>query len=98
MGFEVQVPMSLYCNNKAVINICHNPVQHDCTKHIEVDRHFIREKLLCGLICTPFIITDQQTIDILTKGVTKARLHVLTDKLDMYDIHTLARGNVEAVR
>ena len=38
-------PMKLYCNNKAACDITHNPVQHDRTKHVEVDRHFIKEKL-----------------------------------------------------
>ena len=38
-------PMKLYCDNKAAIAIAHNPVQHDRTKHVEVDRHFIKEKL-----------------------------------------------------
>ena len=30
-------PMRLYCDNKSAISIAHNPVQHDRTKHIEVD-------------------------------------------------------------
>ena len=38
-------PMKLYCDNKSAINIAHNPIQHDRTKHIEVDKHFIKEKL-----------------------------------------------------
>ena len=46
-------PMKLYCDNKFAISIAHNPVQHDRTKHIEVYRHFIKEKLDSGLICTP---------------------------------------------
>ena len=33
--------MRLYCDNKATISIAHNPVQHDRTKHVEIDRHFI---------------------------------------------------------
>ena len=37
--------MKLYCDNKSAINIAHNPIQHDRTKHIEVDRHFIKENL-----------------------------------------------------
>lgn len=35
-------PMRLYCDNKSAISITHNPVQYDITKHIEVDRHFVR--------------------------------------------------------
>jgi len=38
-------PMRLYCDNKSAIGIAHNPVQHDTTKHVEVDRHFIKEKI-----------------------------------------------------
>ena len=38
-------PMKLYCDNKSAINIVHNPIQHNRTKHIEIDRHFIKEKL-----------------------------------------------------
>ena len=33
------------CDNKATISISENPVQYDRTKHVEVDRHFIKEKL-----------------------------------------------------
>ena len=47
---ELQVnlenPMRLYCDNKAAINIAHNLVQHDRTKHVEIDRHFIKERLI----------------------------------------------------
>ena len=37
-------PMKLYCDNKLTIDIAHysNSVQHDCTKHVEVDKHFIK--------------------------------------------------------
>ena len=45
-------PMRLYCDNKSTTSIAHNPVQHDQTKHIEIDRHFIKEKLDSGLIHT----------------------------------------------
>jgi hypothetical protein len=34
----------LYCDNKAVISIAHNPVQHDhCKRHVEIDKHFKKE-------------------------------------------------------
>ena len=34
-------PMKLYYDNKTTCDIAHNPVQHDRTKHVEIDRHFI---------------------------------------------------------
>lgn len=55
---EVQILMSLYCDNKSIISISHNPMQHDRIKYIKVDRHFIKEKILCGLIYTP-VTTNQ---------------------------------------
>ena len=48
-------PMKLYCDNKLGINIAHNPVQHKRTKHIEIDRHFIKKKLEGGMICMPYM-------------------------------------------
>ena len=57
MLFEDQVddPMKLYCDNKSAITIAHNPIQHDRTKHIEVDRHFIKEKLEEGVVCMSYV-------------------------------------------
>ena len=37
VGFPPSSAMNLLCDNKAAINISHNPIQHDCTKHVEVD-------------------------------------------------------------
>ena len=45
IGFAPSSEMNLFCDNKAAIDISHNPVQHDCTKHVEVDRNFIKQNL-----------------------------------------------------
>ena len=37
--------MKLYCDNKAATNIANNPMQHDRIKYVEIDQHFIKEKL-----------------------------------------------------
>ena len=54
-------PMKLYCDNKSAINIAHNSVQHDRTKHIEIDRHFIRETEE-GLVCMCFVPSKCQLV------------------------------------
>ena len=84
----IEVRMKLYCDNKTAISIAHNPVQHDRTQHIEIDRHFIKEKLEEGAICMPFFPSAQQTADILTKGLFRSNFELLTSKLGMTNIYT----------
>lgn len=50
LRLDVEEPMRLFCDNKSAIKIANNPVQHDCMKHIKIDRHFIKEKLENGVI------------------------------------------------
>lgn len=45
MDFPPRQPIQLFCDNKAICDIAHNLVQHDHTKHVKVDRFFIKEKL-----------------------------------------------------
>lgn len=64
-------PMKLFCDSKAAINICHNPIHHDCTKHVKIDRHSIKEKIENDIICMTFVMTAEQIADLLTKGLAK---------------------------
>lgn len=86
--------MRLYCDNKSAINIAYNPVQHDITKHIEVDRHFIKEKLDNCLICTPYVFSQDNLADLLTKGMNNNNFEEIVSKLRMIDIYSPAWGGV----
>lgn len=83
-------PMRLYCDNKSAISIAHNPVQHDRTKHIEIDRHFIKEKLDSGLICTPYVSSQDNLADILTKGLNNNNFERIVSKLGMENTYSPA--------
>ena len=84
---EVEPSLKMYCDNKEAISIAHNPVQHDHTKHIEIERHFIKENINSGTPYLPFIPSNQQTANILTKSLRKTTFEYLISKLGMIDIY-----------
>ncbi|KAL6333802.1 hypothetical protein AAG906_028988 [Vitis piasezkii] len=90
LKISYEFPMRLYCDNKATICIAHNPVHHDRTKHVEVDRHFITEKLEKEVISIKCIPIVQQVVDIFTKGLPRPTFDFLTSKLGLIDIYSQA--------
>lgn len=49
-----------------------NPVQHQCTKHIEIDLHFAWERIALGDVRILHVPTTSQFADIFTKGLPAA--------------------------
>ncbi|RVW66052.1 Retrovirus-related Pol polyprotein from transposon RE1 [Vitis vinifera] len=87
LGYLSRQPIRLFCDNKAACDIAHNPVQHDRTKHVEVDRFFIKEKLDDKIVELPKIRSEDQLADILTKAVSSQVFSKFLDKLGMCDIY-----------
>ncbi|WJZ91212.1 hypothetical protein VitviT2T_010307 [Vitis vinifera] len=92
LGYLSRQPIRLFCDNKATCDIAHNPVQHDRTKHVEVDRFFIKEKLDDKIVELPKIRSEDQMIDILAK--------VVSTKIDYFERlrpEELYQQNIEAL-
>jgi hypothetical protein len=77
----------LYCDNKTAINIANNPIQHDRTKHVEIDRYFIKDKLDKSTVCMPFVGTKEQIAVVFTKGLSITDFSNVTDKMSMINIY-----------
>ncbi|GAA0177838.1 hypothetical protein LIER_42155 [Lithospermum erythrorhizon] len=59
----------VYCDNVSVIYLSENHVQHQRTKHVELDIHFLREKLALGHVRVLHVPSKYQIADIFTKGI-----------------------------
>ena len=55
----------------SAIYLSGNPVQHQRTKHIEMDIHFVREKVAKGDVRVLHVPSRYQIVDIFTKGLPR---------------------------
>ncbi|GKF13684.1 ribonuclease H-like domain-containing protein [Tanacetum coccineum] len=59
----------VYCDNVSLVYMSTNPVQHQRTKHIEIDIHFVRDKAAAGHVRVLHVPSRFQYADIFTKGL-----------------------------
>ena len=81
LGARVQFPILLHCDNLSATYMASNPVFHARTKHIELDYHYVREKVALGSHRVCFIPSIDQPADLLTKPLHKTRHFLLSNKL-----------------
>ena len=86
LRITLTLPVFVHCDSNSPIQIAANPVFHEHTKHIDIDCHFIHEKILQGLIETVYLSTTEQQADILTKGLTNFQHSYLVSKLGMLNL------------
>ena len=67
-------PVLLYADNQGALDLVKNPVNHARTKHIDVKHHFVREKLVAGIVDYQFVRSDDNIADCFTKPLPKQKL------------------------
>eukprot|EP00253_Pinus_taeda_P030481 PITA_30481 len=87
-GFEQQHPTTLWCDNQSAIQLCKDPVQHQCRKHIELHMHFIRKLIHAHVLEVQYCSTDDQVADIFTKALTEAKFTKLRYMLGVQEVVT----------
>ena len=88
LKIKIDCPTIAFCDNQSTIRVAHNPVQHDRMKHVDIDRHYIKETLEQNDINTRYIRSSEQRADVLTKGLIKEQFMKLTNKLGLINIHS----------
>lgn len=81
LGLSSTALPTLFCDNVSAITLTTNPICHARTKHIEVDIHFVPEKVQHQEIKIHFIPSELQVADLLTKPLSAARFHDFAFKL-----------------
>jgi len=83
-------PIRILCDNQSAITIAKNPVHHDRTKHVEIDRHSISRKIENKSITLNYVPSRQQAANILTKALFRPNLTELNSILGLENIYRLA--------
>lgn len=81
----------IWCDNIGATYLSANPVFHARSKHLEVDFHFVRDKVQKKEIQVRFICSKDQFADILTKPLAKARHYQLMHHLSIRPAPTAPR-------
>jgi hypothetical protein len=84
---ELQTPPSwctlVYCDNINAMYLSTNPVQHQRTKHVKIDLHFVREKVAIDQVRVLHVPTTSQFADIFTKGLPSSMFNEFQSSLNI---------------
>jgi hypothetical protein len=96
LGLMVPVT-TLWCDNLGATFLASNPTFHAPTKHIELNYHFVREKVADGTVHVRFVCSKDQEADVLTKPLSTTRFQLLRNKLTVVCSTLRLRGRVSDI-
>ena len=69
LHFTIKKATLIFCDNVSSVHLASNPIKHQRTKHVELDLHFVREKVALGQVKVLHVPSSYQYADIFTKGL-----------------------------
>jgi hypothetical protein len=96
LGIKLHSPPKLWCDNIGATYLSVNPVFHARTKHVEIDFHFVRDRVADKSLQVLFIPSKDQLADVLTKPVVATRFRDFCYKLHVRSPPLSLREGVKA--
>jgi len=85
-GKQTDAPTTIYEDNQGAIELAKNAKYHSRTKHIDICRHFVRERVVSSEIRVIYCRTEDMVAHIMTKGLHKPTFEKLRDLLGVHDV------------
>ena len=86
LGIKAPKVAKLWCDNIGAKYLSQNPVFHARTKHIEVDYHFVRERVAGRLLEVEYVASQDQVADGFTKPLTVRNLEMFKNNLNLTNV------------
>lgn len=94
VGISQEAIPRIWCDNLSAGALASNPVYHARTKHIELDVHFVRDKVLKKELEIHYFPSSDQTADLLTNPLGHSRFVFLRDKFGVLERYSILKGGV----
>jgi hypothetical protein len=94
VGCVQEEATTIMCDNQGSMALAKNPTKHDRSKHIDVQHHFIREKVENKVIELEYCPTQYMVADVLTKALARDRHETLSDSMGLEYNATSQSGSI----
>ncbi|KAF5474230.1 hypothetical protein F2P56_006145 [Juglans regia] len=94
LGFSLASPPVLWCDNLGAMYLTANPVYHSCTKYMDIDFHFVRDRVAAKTLQVSFCNSNDQLADIFTKPLVADKFTTLRTSLTVCEPPMDSRGHV----
>ncbi|KAF5447193.1 hypothetical protein F2P56_032762, partial [Juglans regia] len=96
LGIVISDIPTLFCDNLGATYLSVNPVMHSRIKHVDLDYHFVRDRVAAKTLAVKFLQSKDQLADILTKPLSSSRFSLLRSSLTILDVPLASRGDIGA--